>query len=821
MKVFLSSTYLDLIEHRKAVVQALRTMGEEVEHMEIFGARDEEATSVSLEELDKCDVLVGVYAYRYGTIPLGAKTSVTELEYLHAISMKIPVLVFVIEESHPWAPKLMDKSLTKINKFKSKVKKEHTPDYFTFPDTLAAKVVAAVSRVAKKIDPKPTLARSITESRKPPISSTLPSQPFFFGRENELVIIADAISADSRTWGTLIYGPGGIGKTALAIEAAHRAPSTFFENKIFISAKERELTSKGEVSSKDFSHNSFFSILNEIALQLGEEGIPRLAPDERANALKLALQTRKTLIILDNLETLNNDDRDHIYQFLNRLPQENKAIVTSRRRDETDARTIRLDQLQEAEAEKLISELAKRNPRLHDISDTDKKELFFSASGNPLVIRWIMGQVGRDGTNIKTVAEAINFMRQAPHDNDPLEYVFGDLLNSLIPTEKIVLVAMVYLNVSPKAEWIAKVTGYSETTIEMVWEELVNRSILVTTQGSKDYFLPHITRQFVKNKLPNEVVEAEEKLAKYAFQIALEFGGRKNIQQQAHLDKNWPVISAVLPFFIKHDNNNLQIICDALDMFLRSSGLWDEWLWLNQQAEIVAIIHDDYDSAGERAYKIGLIYSYLSKPNDVLHYATRAEKHWQNVRTEKFSIKGKTRANHLRGISYKLTGNYSKAIEIINSALEIWNETEPEGIDIAAALNTLGEIQFKQGEMTNSKEKILQAEKNFEKAIRIALKNDHKEDASVYMGNLASIALKQGYWSKLETLAKHALDLAKEFGQQDEIAKENLHIAIAYLNLGRGSTDGLKASKNAVEIYRRLGHKDLPAAEAILAEWDK
>ena len=41
MKVFISSTYLDLIEHRKAVVQALRTMGEEVGHMEVFGARDD------------------------------------------------------------------------------------------------------------------------------------------------------------------------------------------------------------------------------------------------------------------------------------------------------------------------------------------------------------------------------------------------------------------------------------------------------------------------------------------------------------------------------------------------------------------------------------------------------------------------------------------------------------------------------------------------------------------------------------------------------------------------------------------------------------
>ncbi len=40
MKIFLSSTYLDLIEHRKAVVNALRTMDEDVGHMKIFGVRE-------------------------------------------------------------------------------------------------------------------------------------------------------------------------------------------------------------------------------------------------------------------------------------------------------------------------------------------------------------------------------------------------------------------------------------------------------------------------------------------------------------------------------------------------------------------------------------------------------------------------------------------------------------------------------------------------------------------------------------------------------------------------------------------------------------
>ncbi len=134
-----------------------------------------------------------------------------------------------------------------------------------------------------------------------PTGNTLPSQPYFFGRVDELKTIASALSPDSRTWGALIDGPGGIGKTALAIKAAHDAPAELFERKIFITAKVRELTAEGEAKLTDFTRPTYLAMLDELGKELGADGLEKLAPDERPNELRLALAGKKALIIFDNL----------------------------------------------------------------------------------------------------------------------------------------------------------------------------------------------------------------------------------------------------------------------------------------------------------------------------------------------------------------------------------------------------------------------------------------------------------------------------------------------------------------------------------------
>src|SRR5262245_61768749 len=133
MKVFISSTSLDLRAHREAVADALERLGQQVGRMEVFGARPDDPTGASLAEVDACDLFVGVYAHRYGFVPPGSTVSITEREFLRACERGKPLFCFIIADDHPWPPALIDPEPNrgKLLAFKERVGRHVVRDTFT------------------------------------------------------------------------------------------------------------------------------------------------------------------------------------------------------------------------------------------------------------------------------------------------------------------------------------------------------------------------------------------------------------------------------------------------------------------------------------------------------------------------------------------------------------------------------------------------------------------------------------------------------------------------------------------------------------------
>jgi hypothetical protein len=148
-RVFLSSTFVDLTEHRKAVQDAIRQLGAIDVSMEHFGARDERPADECIRIVrDESDVFVGIYAHRYGYIPDGADISVCEMEYRAASEVPLPRFIYLVDDNQPWLPAYIDTGSNQdhLTAFKTALKKRHICQFFGSQDQLATKVVADIGR---------------------------------------------------------------------------------------------------------------------------------------------------------------------------------------------------------------------------------------------------------------------------------------------------------------------------------------------------------------------------------------------------------------------------------------------------------------------------------------------------------------------------------------------------------------------------------------------------------------------------------------------------------------------------------------------------
>ncbi len=139
LRIFISSTWEDLRPEREAVEKALHRLHDTAfAGMEYFGSRPERPQEVSLAEVDRSHVYIGIFAHRYGS-------GITEAEYRRALERGIPCLIYFKDESVPVPPVYTEREsdrLAKLEALKRELKAHHTVSTFKSPDDLATQVVA-------------------------------------------------------------------------------------------------------------------------------------------------------------------------------------------------------------------------------------------------------------------------------------------------------------------------------------------------------------------------------------------------------------------------------------------------------------------------------------------------------------------------------------------------------------------------------------------------------------------------------------------------------------------------------------------------------
>ncbi|HYP26238.1 MAG TPA: DUF4062 domain-containing protein [Blastocatellia bacterium] len=305
--MIVSSTALDLPEHRKEVMDACARQGMLALMMEHLPASDSQAIEISLKLVDEADIYVGVFAHRYGYVPEQDNPqgiSITEMEYDRAVERGMPRLIFLIDKDH--AIKIgdveMGEGAAKLNAFKDRLRTGNIVNHFKSPVDLRAHVINSLSRHRQ---PDLMAFHYVSDIPEPPESYiahpyTLLQTHRLVGRQQELSLLTDWVTKrqDSIYWTRImnIVAIGGMGKSALTWKwfndiaphemnpLAGRMWWSFYES--------------------DATFENFVTRALAYATRRPLEEVQRIPKPEREDQLLRALDQKPFLLVLDGLERI-------------------------------------------------------------------------------------------------------------------------------------------------------------------------------------------------------------------------------------------------------------------------------------------------------------------------------------------------------------------------------------------------------------------------------------------------------------------------------------------------------------------------------------
>lgn len=680
-------------------------------------------------------------------------------------------------------------------------------DQGTAPET-----VTLSSRAKPAVRPPPAARPAFAAAAAFVPHSTLPSRRPFFGRTKELQRLADYLLPEDRSWGVVLDGPGGMGKTALALEAAHRAPAEHYPLKLWITAKGRELTPEGERRLADHRVESFNALLDEIGAALGREDVPRATPEDRPRLVMHALAQHKALLVLDNLESFTKQERARLFELLDKLPTNCRALVTSRRTVRSSgAHLITLDKLERDAADELFDELAKSLTQVRRLTPAERDALYAETGGNPLLLGWTASQLGRTTGRAATVAQALERLKEAhrlqQHDekNDPLDYVFGDLVETFSEAEVTVLAALAHFSQPAPIDWLLPMTALSQKAAETALDGLRDRALLIEDDLAGTWLLPPLAARFLRRVRPEVVGASGERLANWAYATAVENGYERH-ERYVVLENAWPRLEAALPALLAGDNRRLQGTCEALVVFLEFSGRWDVHISFFADAEARAATADDRISAGWRAFQTGFGYFLRNQTLETLACAGRAAAHWADKPAGAFE---RATAERLRALGLRKAGRFDEALQALQDALDQYRQLDPTSLEVMNCIIDMGALRHSQSRHD-------EASRHYGDALAMAEKADRKESIAICTGNLSVVALNQQRWADAERLASEALTIAESIGRKELIACNCGRLAEAMASQGR-IAEGLPLARRAVAMLTELRHSDLAWATDVLA----
>ena len=683
--------------------------------------------------------------------------------------------------------------------------------------------------------PNALLSAAVTLPARHDQEPIAPMHPLH-GREEEARLIKDALR---QGYTLLLSGPSGIGKTALAQEAAYRlcrAERTCWDGVLWLA---------------DLSQASLPTICDAMARALGSDEVPRQAPERKPDMILEMLANRSVLIVLDGIASPGT-----IGEFLYRcLPPLSPVLATSSQPIDNPEWSFLADIFDSALSLPPLTEEATIDlfqERAGSAGDESiLPEVCHLLQGHPLALVLAASTVQGDAERLRQVpgwlAEATEELGPAAEEQvalAPLSCLYEGLDNGQRDCFRW-LVAGFGANMG--LDLLCEISGLPPDTCQARVEELAQLSLIIHS-GDRVGVTPAV-RELGRELLGNELQPIQEEalagVVRYTVARA-EHTVRNREQLVAELDG---IMGALRYAMASEKWDEAAGLADNTWWALESGGYWTELIAASRLGIHAAELLDNLEAVGRLAHAAARVYGQQGNQIEarrMLDRSLEASEKADNV--SQSAIVGKQ-----IGSIAQVQGDYEGSLEYFERSLKA-SEEAGDRTSTADSLNQIGIAAYKRGDYETAK-------RHYQEALEIRQEDlgpDHPEVAEILnnlallfqeqgnyaaatdsyeealqiyragpgpdspaaagiLHNMAGLCRATGEYGKAESLYREALDIRRETVSPNDLAvAQTLNdLAGLYITLGRYA-EAVQVQQQAVEIARgTVGDHDPYFAEMV------
>jgi tetratricopeptide (TPR) repeat protein len=616
-----------------------------------------------------------------------------------------------------------------------------------------------------------------------------------------------------------LSGPGGIGKTTLAAEAARALKEVFGGRIVWSSAEKRT----------DFALST---LLDDILTQLGREDLRTLAPDLKETQVRALVNGPPALVVLDNYETIAPDAEKRIEEWF--ALAQCSALFTSRHKINS-TRNIPIAAMSRDEAQEYLEKLVAETQDAPIFSDKVRQHIYETAEANPYVMQWVVAQIDA-AQEPNTVLEEL-----AHGEGDAAQRVFYRSFNlpQLGDDGRAALLALSLFVPSATREALLQVAGFDDDSTRLN-EAVKNLRALWLIKGldvNRRFTIEGLTRSLARARISKDARAADFRQRFVAHFLSYTEAHAQPTPEDfdaLELEKDNVLNAMDVVIDLKHwerVQRIASILAAPVTGMLSVHGFWDEAIKRNEQArdaaremnqehEIAIFSHragiirqnrGEYDAARIANEEALAIYRRLNQEANeavALHnLAAIAQAQGELTEARRLydeSLEINKKLGNQSGIASTLhnlaaiaqdRGELEEARRLYHESLEI-NKKLGDQSGIASTLHQLGNIAYSQGELT-------EAQRLYDESLEIAKKLGDQSGIAGALHNLAMIARAQGELTEARRLYDESLEINKKLGNQSGIA-DTFHQLGLFAELEGNREEAVRLMREALGIFEKL-----------------